>query len=323
MRTFDLAKRARLSDADELGLFHGELAYYREHNRYPVKLFGVPFTNIYKRINVQVLVTRACNLRCSFCIESGEGQRDDGDHIGVALDVLRQYVGQGIMPCLSITGGEPTLYPNRVERLIDGAEALGIKSVNINTNGFRLYSCRIPSWINVNLSRHAIEPVPMQITGHAMQCVLMQGGVDSVAAMMRYMNHYLALGASGFSFRGLTKREGAASQRGAVDVRAIADELATNSDFQFVQQKVGDHYIYEIYRYRGVPVRLVYSNFDVLRQFETDERARGDVFSRATVVNSDGAVYSGWLFDLNEIRSAPKRSDTTPAAGSAGQSGVR
>ena len=123
------------------------------------------------------------------------------------------------------------------------------------------------------------------------------------------MNHYIEVGASGFSFRGLTRldagkqydKEVKFSLAHEIDFFGIANRVANDPDFEFVQQKIGDHYWFEIYRYRGKIVRLTYSNFAFLRKSETEERAKGAIFSRATIIHPDGKIYAGWTYDLNLI----------------------
>ena len=149
-------------------------------------------------------------------------------------------------------------------------------------------------------------------TGKFVQCVLMKSQINSITEMKRFMEYYADHDAKGFSFRGLTTLDAGKayssevewSTVNGVDIRAIADEVAADPAFTFVQQKIGDHYWFEIYKWRGVPLRLTYSNFSWLHDVETAERATNVWNSRATIVASDGAVYAGWTYDINQIKAA-------------------
>jgi len=326
MRIFQAERRIVLTGTSDEALFAPELEYYSNHNQYPVTLFGKPIVNLYRNINVQILITRACNFKCKFCIENdGIKTKNDGSYwLGnLVHSTLSQYREQGIMPNVSITGGEPTLLPNRLFNILDIVKSYhGIKNVNVNTNGYDLSVIRSFPGVRINLSRHHWwSGMNRQIFGDAytrenvkdfsgvtLQCVLMQNYVNSVPMMKEYMDRYIDKGADGFSFRGLTtldvdkgyQVEKVFSEQNVVDIKVILDTVAKDADFEFVQQKIGDHYIFEIYKYRGKYVRFTYSNFNWLRQIETDERKSGKSFSRATVIHPN-AVYSGWTYDLNKL----------------------
>lgn len=123
------------------------------------------------------------------------------------------------------------------------------------------------------------------------------------------MDHYAHKGAVGFSFRGLTKLDAGKeyskeinwSAAHAVNFYEIVDMISKDDDFEFVEQKIGDHYWFEMWKYKGMMFRLTYSNFDWLRKVETEERNNNEWFSRATIVLPTGGVYSGWTYDINKI----------------------
>ena len=72
---------------------------------------------LYYRINLQIVMTHECPYNCSFCIERKnpmEGNDDFEAQIESLLSVLAEHPDAR----LSITGGEPGLYPEHVERLV-------------------------------------------------------------------------------------------------------------------------------------------------------------------------------------------------------------
>jgi|HubBroStandDraft_4_1064222.scaffolds.fasta_scaffold00021_98 organic radical activating enzyme len=330
MRVFDKQRRIPLYKENELSTFNEELNYYREYNQFPVTLFGKPIINIYKNINVQAVVTRRCNYRCGFCIENDDLLENTVKEIPSSEllgEVLRQYAEQGVKPHVSITGGEPTLFPGRLRDIIAVCNSHGVKRLNINTNGTKLAAIADLNGFLVNLSRHhyqrskieeifehTCEDVPLLPKKTVMQCVLLAGYVDNLHVVKQYMSHYISQGAVGFSFRGLSaldsfkeySRETSWTAAHEVDVFAFANAVAADPEFEFVQQKIGDHYWFEIYKYKGFPMRVTYSNFSWLRDVETKERSKGEWFSRVTVVSPFNKVYAGWTYDINEVYSKPE-----------------
>lgn len=322
MRIFNKDNRMYLSEQTERIMFEAELDYYRNNNQYPVILFGHPITNIYKNINIQVIISKACNFRCGFCIENDRitSKTKEIDPSGLLKTVLQQYTAQGIFPNISITGGEPTLFEDRLNNVLNTALKY-TKKVSVNTNGSDL-SLLKSSGVAVNVSRHHYDPdrikelfmsksVPtLEIFPKlVLQCVMMKDGINSIVEMKNYMDFYNSLGVSGFSFRGLTNLDAEKqyadeilfSENQAVDFLDICNQIAADDEFEFIQQKIGDHYLYEFYKYRGSFVRLTYSNFKLLREFESEERKNNQWFSRATIVHPHGKVYAGWTYDINEI----------------------
>jgi organic radical activating enzyme len=320
----ELKNRHELSRNKEFEIFSEELDWHRSHNQYPVTLFGRPLVNIYRNINVQVLVTRACNFICGFCIEN-DGvlprlkEHDPSDTLDA---LLQQYSDQGITPCVSITGGEPTLFPARLRRILEVCRRHSISRTVVNTNGTNLKSVEDIPGFSINLSRHHHEPEKIkEIFGKpapdvllpertVAQCVLLKNFIDSLPAMKAYMDSFIDKGFVGFSFRGLTQldpekqyiSQESYSQKHFVDIFEIMNQAAQDPDFTFVKQVLADHYIYEILKYRGRVVRLTYSNFDWLRKVETEERSRGEWFSRVSIVHPDGKVYAGWTYDINLLK---------------------
>lgn len=326
MRNTERSKRFPLTKENEIATFEGELKYYREHNTYAVRLFNKDIiTNLYNQINVQVVVTKACNYHCPFCIEREGGDTLASRNLFNNLDsTLAYYNDYGIKPFISLTGGEPTLLPDSLVRIWRAITRWNYADrTNINTNGADFSVLKEMPGIRINLSRHHYcETKAKQIfhtdddlsyilaqKGMCMQCVLMKDYIGTVPEVKRYIEFFASLGAQGFSFRGMssldtTKRystQGAWTNDQQIDFFALVNEVANDPDFRFVQQKIGDHYVYEIYEYKGKVVRFTYSNFDFLRKVEVEERNKRQWYSRATIIGPSGNVYAGWAYDINLI----------------------
>jgi MoaA/NifB/PqqE/SkfB family radical SAM enzyme len=268
-------------------------------------------------------VSRRCNFKCGFCIENDGllASKKETDPSILFERVLSQYKEQGIYPHVSITGGEPTLFPDRLRNILNACSNQSISRVSINTNGENVEAISDLDNYFINLSRHHYEPDKvMDVFGKkfkdtivkektVMQCVLMKDYIDSVEKMKKYMDYYADKGAIGYSFRGLTKLDATKqyskeidfSKAHAINFYDIVNNIAKDPDFKFIQQKIGDHYWFEIWEYKGKKFRLTYSNFEFLREVEVKERSSGLWFSRATIILPYGEVYSGWSYDINLI----------------------
>lgn len=79
-------------------------------------------------------VTRRCNMTCAHCLRGEPQKKDISDSI---LDTFFSKVGKGYISNLTITGGEPSLVPDRINAIVDAAERHGtsIGAFYIVTNG--------------------------------------------------------------------------------------------------------------------------------------------------------------------------------------------
>ena len=330
MRIFAPRQRIGINKDNELDLLNEEWAYYTQNNQYPVSLFGHPLVNINKNINLQAVLGYNCNHDCPFCVEKDLKTRvgcSDELYAQTLNEIVGQYHTQGIFPSVSITGGEPLLYLRRLRLVVKVLNDLGVRRFNINTNGSFLarrldlvQEMRVPSF---NISRHSHIPGERAtLTGFrkeisdedlfhvqsvfknicCLQAVMCKEGLNSLEAIKAYMDHYMAMGFRQFSFRGLSaldetkiyESEINYSQNNWVDIFDVIDNVAKDPDFEFVQQKIGDHYLYEIWRYKGCTLRFTYSNLNLLRTYELEEKRMGKRFSRATILYPNSRVTSGW-----------------------------
>lgn len=312
---------------NEIATFKGELEYYRNHNTFPITLLSKRIFNIYRHINIQVVLSKTCQFKCPFCIERDQITPVINESSFSILNlVLERYYDRGMSPRISITGGEPTLFPRRLREAIQTCKRWAIHDsrININTNGGnpKVLEESMFKNIRVNLSRHHYcetkvaeifgrkSPIKYPIDSNTtLQCVLMKGYIDSVAEMKRYMDFYIGMGARTFSFRGMStldadkryEQEVNFTNAHSVDFFSIVNEMFADRDIDFFEQKIGDHYYYEYFAYKGKMIRMTYSNFDFLRKVEAEERVKGDWYSRATIISPSGNLYAGWAYDINKI----------------------
>lgn len=119
---------------------------YRLRSRLDRTSLGRP---LYQRINVQLIMTQECPYNCPFCMERKHPMKGlfcSDEQISALKQVLKEHPNAR----LSITGGEPSLYPDHVKLLVDTFKENGNNVfVSINTAG---YDPAINNIANVNLS---------------------------------------------------------------------------------------------------------------------------------------------------------------------------
>jgi MoaA/NifB/PqqE/SkfB family radical SAM enzyme len=85
------------------------------------------------------MVTRSCNLNCTYCEDFGQRRNPESaafQSLETSLDLLRQF--RTISPNLTVTGGEPLLYPH-IDDLIHRARSrLGFRHITLLTNALLL-----------------------------------------------------------------------------------------------------------------------------------------------------------------------------------------
>lgn len=82
-------------------------------------------------------VTQNCNLKCSFCFASSDGNRQE-DLSLATIEAMYRSVLATSGPCnIQLSGGEPTLRDDLPEIISMGHE-IGFAFIQVNTNGIRL-----------------------------------------------------------------------------------------------------------------------------------------------------------------------------------------
>ena len=119
---------------------------YRLTDRKRLTSLGRP---LYERINVQIVMTQECPYNCPFCMERKNpmtGLFDAEQQILSLKKVLKEHPNAR----LTITGGEPGLYPEHVKKLVDVFKQNSNNVfVCINTAG---YSTELNGIAHINLS---------------------------------------------------------------------------------------------------------------------------------------------------------------------------
>lgn len=87
---------------------------YRLSSRHERTSLGRP---LYYRINVQLITTEECPYRCPFCMERKNPMTGDND-FDAQIESLKKVLAEHPLARLTITGGEPGLYPEHVKTYV-------------------------------------------------------------------------------------------------------------------------------------------------------------------------------------------------------------
>lgn len=87
---------------------------YRMETRKAVTSLGRP---LYYRVNLQVVMTHECPFHCPFCLERQNPMSGD-DNFDGQIEALKRVLGEHPDARMTITGGEPGLYPEHVRLML-------------------------------------------------------------------------------------------------------------------------------------------------------------------------------------------------------------
>jgi len=259
-------------------------------------------------------------------------ERDDGRYF---TQLERVLVALGpLAPTVSVTGGEPSLDPRlpAILRLLADHDA-HLKKRTLTTNGSGLLEVRqgrrVLDWIiesgvrHLNISLAHPDPernaVLMQLphglslselrevvsqaraggTRVRLSCVLVQGAIDSLDGIRRYLDFAAGLGVDNVIYRQLMKTDSAAhtvnhvirfSDSRRVFLEPLLLALGRDTDFTFCKQIVGYYYYVEVWRYGSLDV--VFEEAD-LAQLETAKHADPEVIHEL-VFHPNAELASTW-----------------------------
>lgn len=243
---------------------------YRLHNRTAKTSLGRP---LYYRINVQLITTQECPFNCPFCLERQNPMTGDND-FQAQITSLKSVLAEHPNARLSITGGEPGLYPKHIANLVETYKRNGNNIFcSINTTGFNHDLNGID---HINLSRNDfVSEDPSNFPGCTVQTV-----VDNPT--VSFIKDYMQMDASSFSFRflsGMDKREY------PVDVW---NDLQRDDEISVRTFRIGDFFVYATFDYAGKHARVTLG--DMWQQRQNDY---GDGYSNI-IIHPDGHIATNW-----------------------------
>ena len=208
-------------------------------NSYP-SLINKPFVNIY------VKITDRCNAYCPFCC-------NDSEHVVLSpsfkadkfFDIIHEIVSNGIkLNRISLTGGEPSLYPELVIDLlqrISESDECAFTQVQLNTNGLNndsLNLIRHPRLDSISLSLHHYDKerlselygrkvefnpiVEIKDISHKLNisCNLIKDYIDSTKEIERMIHYAEVYGVKTIGFVSLLRKNPYCEER-FIDFRKI------------------------------------------------------------------------------------------------------
>ncbi len=175
-------------------------------------------------------LTNECNASCPFCVNSAE-RKASGDG-KLSLPMLRECLISlsGKISGVSITGGEPMLYPDLTDRAAELVmEILPDTMLDLATNGTNLESIlslrTLDAFEGIHISRHSPDDrINGRVFGRSMptaeeikrlllrmsdpakivlNCVMQKGLVDSEEAVIDYLETAASAGVRNTSFIGM------------------------------------------------------------------------------------------------------------------------
>ncbi len=182
-----------------------------------------------KAVNLFVKVTNCCNARCAFC-SNGSSHKDIEEFDQVKLwNIVDELRARDILVNrINITGGEPSMYPEIVNQILDTATSEQYHQIHLhlNTNGLLPASqamMRHLRWNSISMSIHhydlkkltAIYGVPISKKAFAFEdidldrvnasCNLMRGYIDSNTEVERMLKYAITLGLPRLGFVALMR----------------------------------------------------------------------------------------------------------------------
>lgn len=247
---------------------------YRLSDRHRKTSLGRP---LYERINVQIIMTHECPYNCPFCIEQKhpmKGHQNMYEQVLSLIQVLKEHPQARV----TITGGEPSLYPSHVHHL---AEAYRLWSdgvfIAINTAG---YDNSIVGMGHINLSvNDYVHPDVEKFPGCTYQTVLTEDKMN-----LENIKHIMSgnPAAGSFSFRFLCGLD-----QNTYDV-SIWNALQNDPEITVKTFRVGDFFVYCTLDWNGRHARVTLG--DMCQQQKNDYQ---DGYSNI-IIHPDGKIGLNW-----------------------------
>lgn len=245
---------------------------YRLANRQDKTWLGRP---LYLRINIQLIVTQECPYNCPFCIERKKPMKGNNDFEGQKRS-LRLLLKTHPNARLTITGGEPSLYPEHIKQITElYREHSNNTFCTINTAG---YNPEINGLARINLSHNDyVHTDPSRFPNCTVQTMISDNcTLEEIKAKMDNMN------ADNFSFRFFSDLEKKDYPVG------LWNELESDPKIKIGTFRIGDFFVYATFDYNGKHARVTLG--DMWQQTHNDYK---DGYSNI-IIHPDGKIATNW-----------------------------
>jgi len=250
---------------------------YRYLSRNRTTIFGRP---LYERINVQMVITQACPFKCSFCLERQYPQgADKFQNFEQQLKSLDLILKEHPNARITITGGEPGLYPKHVKAICDKAK--DVTFVSVNTTGCNEKLKKIGCHINISHNSEVQLDLSLweNLDNVTLQTIFSNKDM-TIENMLNYMDDHPNY--KNFSFRYLTD----------INISeyniSIFDEIKNNKNIELKTFRVGDFFVYLIGNYNGKHFRITLG--DMKKQID---RHYDGTYSNIIVL-PNGNIQTNW-----------------------------
>jgi len=260
----------RIFSYDDIRTEMNDDLQYRIVTRTARTSLGIP---LYYRINVQMIVTQECPFHCPFCLERQNPMSGNND-FNAQIEALKQVLVEHPNARLTITGGEPGLYPEHIENVVKiYAENSNNTFCCINTTGF---NTDLNGLAHINLSRNDyVSSNPSKFPGCTVQTIMENPTIKSI-------KEYMKMDANNFSFRflsGLEKKDYPIE---------IWNDLQNDDDIDIHTFRIGDFFVYATFDYNGKHARVTLGDMWQQRHNEY-----GDGYSNI-IIHPDGKIGTNW-----------------------------
>lgn len=288
-----------------------------------------------------LVLSFACNAKCKYCLFRLETIQNCSNAVlaSKTTQILNTFYNTDFS--ISITGGEPLLSENRMIAVLNAITSARtpdtVRWIGIGTNGTLprpTYLANYPNYPFVlYVSRHHYDEDEVSkgfgypcrnlttYTGIAenvdlrLSCNLIQGGIDCVQKIKRYLDFYRPLGIRQVTFRELNEIDGNASmysdkyilsyldfyRSSLVPFQSILRNVETDSDFAFISQDVRPFIYHERWQYGDMEVAFRRLDEAALLQYNDSFSGIDEV-----VLHPDGLITGCWdrtqkILDLKQI----------------------
>lgn len=243
---------------------------YRLGSRVARTSLGRP---LYLRTNIQLITTEECPFNCAFCLERKNPMSGE-NNFPAQIESLKAVLREHPDARLTITGGEPGLYPEHVLNIVNtfNSNSNGV-FCSINTAGF---NTDLNGMAHINLSRNEyVFEDPAKFPGCTVQTVMETPTLDLI-------KDYMKMDASSFSFRFLS---GVEKMDYPVE---IWNDLQNDSEIDVYTFRIGDFFVYATFDYAGKHARVTLG--DMWQQMHN---AYEDGYSNI-IIRPNGRVSTNW-----------------------------
>ena len=251
---------------------------YRLEDRLKLTTFGRP---LYERINVQIIITKECPYNCPFCLEKQyeiTGKNDFNKQIESLIQILKEHPNAR----LTITGGEPSLYIDHIQNIINIFNENSNKTfITINTTGYNPKINDLPAKINLSVNKY-IHPDLSLFPNSTYQTVFNneEMNIQNIKDTINKVSKNSEI--KDFSFRFLT------------DINTsdypvnIWNDIQSDKEFNINTFRIGDFFVYTTFDYNNCHGRITLA--DMNHQQSNDYK---NGYSNI-IIHPDGKIGINW-----------------------------